>query len=125
MPALRTRGAIRLLGVLAAGGWVTVDARENYVIHSPADPTGRGTNMYERAAIIGCARRRQIAADGSGALTITALGRADWARVQATAQARKQRICRYCEGNGLIVVGWDPDAYENIEGPCPACQEQP
>jgi hypothetical protein len=26
-----------------------------------------------------------------------------------------------CSGDGLVVVGWDPDAYENIEGPCPGC----
>jgi hypothetical protein len=28
-----------------------------------------------------------------------------------------------CGGDKLIVVGWDDDAYENIEGPCPGCPE--
>ena len=30
-------------------------------------------------------------------------------------------ICAECEGDGITVVGWDPIAYENIEGPCPYC----
>lgn len=30
--------------------------------------------------------------------------------------------CPECDGDGLVVVGWDDDAYENIEGPCPRCR---
>jgi hypothetical protein len=26
--------------------------------------------------------------------------------------------CPECGGDGLVVVGWDDDSYENIEGPC-------
>lgn len=26
-----------------------------------------------------------------------------------------------CDGDGVIVIGWDEDAYENIEGDCPGC----
>jgi DnaJ-class molecular chaperone len=27
-----------------------------------------------------------------------------------------------CDGDGLIIVGWDEEAYENIEGTCPECK---
>ncbi len=30
--------------------------------------------------------------------------------------------CPYCEGNGVVVVGWDNDVYENIEADCPYCK---
>ena len=30
--------------------------------------------------------------------------------------------CATCNGDGLVIVGWNDDAYENIEGPCPDCQ---
>jgi hypothetical protein len=30
-------------------------------------------------------------------------------------------VCPQCEGEGTIVVGWNDDAYENIEGKCPDC----
>lgn len=33
--------------------------------------------------------------------------------------------CSLCDGDGLVVVGWDEHAYENIEGPCPAGCQQP
>lgn len=31
------------------------------------------------------------------------------------------RRCPRCEGTGTTVVGWDQDAYENIEGKCFDC----
>jgi hypothetical protein len=30
-------------------------------------------------------------------------------------------VCPECEGDGLVIVGWDADSYENIEGNCPSC----
>lgn len=32
-----------------------------------------------------------------------------------------QAICAVCEGGGLMIVGWNDDAYENAEGPCDGC----
>lgn len=29
--------------------------------------------------------------------------------------------CPTCEGDGLVVVGWDSDTDKAIEGPCPDC----
>lgn len=30
-----------------------------------------------------------------------------------------RRPCPDCGDDGLVVVGWNADAYENVEGPCP------
>jgi hypothetical protein len=30
-------------------------------------------------------------------------------------------VCPECEGDGLVIVGWDDFSYENIEGNCPSC----
>jgi len=30
--------------------------------------------------------------------------------------------CPLCDGDGLIVTGWNRDAYENIESDCPCCK---
>ena len=37
-------------------------------------------------------------------------------------EAAERAACPACGGDGVIVVGWDADAYENIEGPCPECR---
>jgi hypothetical protein len=30
--------------------------------------------------------------------------------------------CPRCEGEAIVIVGWSPDAYENIEDDCPDCK---
>jgi hypothetical protein len=30
-------------------------------------------------------------------------------------------LCPECEGGGYVIVGWDDDAYENVEGDCDRC----
>ena len=37
------------------------------------------------------------------------------------ASPQDERACPECGDDGLVVVGWNEDAYENIEGRCPSC----
>ncbi len=42
------------------------------------------------------------------------------AKLSAPVQS-EQETCGTCDGDKIAVIGWNADAHENIEGPCPDC----